>query len=612
MARFKWPVTGTNRSNDIVKHTTLIKCDFDGVDDAAKFNISLSATPLPPGFETRIRKAIAEGLDEACSNGYCPTLSRIDKSIVRNLILKNVSTVAGLEARKYIPLAVFQGLHDSYDSLYDKIAPQKLRKKYKALRVKTSTHLPNKSTSLTTSSDEIISALGLVDAAEEHHTATSLVRIPKRTDTRKQKKKNKGVNEKDSEVHDAENVTGSNKGLEFRKDESGFITTVSLEIEHQSSVNKLEPMTTIDLLNNLASSLRIFLPAQKLSSRSVTISSAHLLDSGNVEIDLHSKTRKSLRKFDDAKGWDQDFEMTLVGLPVPTYKLIMHSVKVNSLDFQNRKEKAAIIRELAVANPAIGQSDGVETTIGDIYWDKDYSQKQMGCLIVEFLDSSQASQALERGIWWRGARHYCWRIEKHLKLIRCSKCQSHGHRSKKCSRPYQCGICAEQHQTATCKSNYVRCALCGGNHRAGSPGCPAKIEAKRRLRFTVETPSHEVHATSSQQAQHSGSALRTQPETFMPLPVSQSTTSIRDDIPESNASVPQAGPRRSTQSEIDALLKTVKDLRNDVLAQNANKQNSSKRPAGEAFAGGADAESSYKGVKRIKLEPRSRENSMAP
>ena len=601
MARSEWPVTGTIHSKEKGIHATLIKCDFDGVNDIASHNLSLPNTLLPPGFESKIRKGIAKGLTEACSNGYCPNLSNIDKCIVRNVILKNVSTAAALEARGYIPLPAFQGLYDSYDSLYNKIAPQKIRDKYNVLRVKLTAQLPHTSTSHTNEAEEIISALGLVKVTQENHTATNVAEISERIVTYRKKKKsqdvkdvesevhaesaacsvqgeaqensnvvhqqkkmNDGVDDKESEVNDAESATVLNKGeaprisagesvLKLRKAGSGFTNTINLKIEHQASVNQMEPMTTADLLNKLASSLRKSLRAQKLPSRSVTISNASLLNSGDVEVVLNSETRKSLRKFEDVKVWNHDFEKSLIALPVQTCKVTMNTVEVGSMIFQNRKEKAAIIRELAAVNRAIGNGSGVEPEIGDIYWAKDYSQKQKGSLIIEFLDAKQANLALLSEIHWQGRRYHCERLEKHLRLRRCSKCQDYGHELRECSGSYRCGTCAGPHHGTSCRSDMVRCASCRGKHRTGSSGCPVKIEARRRLEFSVENKTHEVHPTSTQRAQHSDLAARTQTETSMPLPASPDATAIHNVVPGVNPSVPEAGPSKSAQSELDSL-----------------------------------------------------------
>ena len=192
------------------------------------------------------------------------------------------------------------------------------------------------------------------------------------------------------------------------------------------------------------------------------------MDSGDVEVVVQSKARKHLCKIDDAKGWQQRFELSLISSPASTCKVIVHDMNVKSLLFQNRKEKAAIIRELTAENVPIGTGNDFKIVIGDVYWAKDYSQKQTGSLIIEFLDSKQADQVLERNFWWRGRRHHCGRTEEHLKLRRCSKCQAYGHVLKECSGSYRCGNCAGPHQAAACKSEIKRCASCGGGHRAGS------------------------------------------------------------------------------------------------------------------------------------------------
>ena len=653
MASYTWPSTGRLRPKDITEHATCLKADFDLVSDAV--NASLSrATLLPYGLESRISVGINKGIAEACSNGYCPKWSEIDKSIFSKVMLKNISTEVALEARDRVPLPQFHGLHESYDELNKKLAIQ----------------MPpiviNHQFVSASAATEATSVVDLVNAARkqsEDTGAQELARASKNMVRAQQEEKAKDVNgeessngsngEEEREMDEIEGAGGSQEKLQkensengdepnddgsgddgsgseeketqeivrgkivpnINEDESGLSCTVNLKIEQQASVTQLEGMTAPELSDCLSSSLRKFLREKQLSSRSVRISGSCLQDNGDVKVHINAKTQAS-QQIVSSSGWEQNFERTLIGSPVPTYKVLMqtHKVEISGLKFQNRKAKSAIIRGLALTNYAIGHVTGAKPIIRDISWNK-------RSLIVEFQDAEQANQALSRGLYWQGRGYNCERVEMECRVRRCGRCQTYGHYSDGCSAPHRCGKCAGQHPTATCKSNKIKCASCGGDHPAGKNLCPAKAEARRSLNFKKQIASRTTEAASDAQAasptrvRRSISVARTQTETSMPSPISMDANPAEDEIKsETHQSLPQADHTQEIYPDTAYLLKQIEDLRKFVLARETALQTPSsggtKRRAGEAFACAAEAESTNMAAKRIKQEQGTREDSM--
>lgn len=100
----------------------------------------------------------------------------------------------------------------------------------------------------------------------------------------------------------------------------------------------------------------------------------------------------------------------------------------------------------------------------------------------------------------------------------------------------------------------------------------------------------------------------------MPSPVSLDDNPAEDEIKsEPEHSLPEADPTQ-TYPDTATLLQQIEHLRKVVLARDtalqAKSSGPTKRRAGEAFEGGAEAESSNMAAKRIKQEQPTREDSM--
>ena len=664
----KWPTTGGHVPKDLGEHAARLKAEFDSVSSA--INASLSRNNLLPSvLESKIENGIANGILEAHSNGYCPKWSEIDKTIFSKVLLKNITTATALKARDRIPLPQFHGLHDSFEELYIKIQ----------LQSSTSSQTrPAAAAPVATQPTPAVNPVSTTpknNTAPKDNTIPGPVRAPNRAAPARQGKKAKLVSSEDtdsdarsdngegeegesednvdvsdgheaianentktgekcskdgtdndvsldSEVIQADSDSDSEQGVcNIVRDGKGFKTNIILNIEQQATVNRLEGMTAAELSACLSSSLKKYLHKQQLSSRSVQIANQNLLDDGHVKLNLQAKTHEALQRLTSSGNWSRDFERRVRPPDVTTCKVRVHKVEINIVRLQSRKEKAATIRILAIANQKSRTEDQVtrvKPIIRDIYWPSNSSQKKSTSLTVEFLDPKDANCVLRRGLYWEGRRHGCEREEREFKLRRCNNCQAYGHLDPECRATHRCGKCAGYHSTASCKSKTVKCSSCGHAHVAGSNGCSAKLEAKRNLEFPTKFSPQamkttvEAQATPSPHGRHPTSAARTRIETSMPSPVSLDAADGSIEF-ETGHLLREANPSPDTHQDYASLKREVDDLRRMMTALQSVSPSRTKRRADEAFAGGAEAESSNKGVilmKRIKKEQPSREGSM--
>ena len=649
-----WPLTGRHVPEDLGEHAARLKAEFDSVRDTVRASLS-NTYVLPAGLGSRIEQGIKSGIAEARSNGYCPKWSEIDETIFSKVLLKNITTASVHKARDRIPLPQFYGLSWSFRELYAKLQPQ------------TSATSQTHSAIAAPVAELPTPAVDQGSAAPREETVAGPAKAPKRAAIAPHEEKEKSISSEDTdsdtetdtsegEEEDSEQNVNLGDGQEATKDEGGdsgeessedssdddaaaagsdsgsetdsesdteegvcnivrdgkgVKTNIILNIEQQATVNKLEGMTAAELSACLSSSLKKYLRKQQLSSRSVQIANQTFLDDGHVNLDLRAETRENLKHLISSGGWAQEFERLVCPPVITTYKVVIMTLEINTMRLQNRKEKAATIRMLASANR--------QPLIRDIYWPSYSSHMRETSLTVEFVDPEDANCALRRGLFWQSSRpHKCEREEQEYRLVRCSKCQAYGHLERTCSAPQRCRKCAGYHHAATCKSNTVKCSSCGRGHNARSDKCPAKLEAKRNLEFPTKTSPQAVEsgaraqATASPHVRHSTSVARAQTETSMPSPVSLDAVDVNIEA-KPEKFLREANPSPDIQPDYALIKRELDDLRRMVTELQPESSSLTKRRADEAFAGGAEAESSYKGAipfKRIKREQPSREGSM--
>ena len=266
-----------------------------------------------------------------------------------------------------------------------------------------------------------------------------------------------------------------------------YSTTIILKIIHQESVNRMEGKDSRHLGEAISVSLEAFFSNDWFRG-SIRLSSARLLDSGDVEIIAHAEHRGDLERLIQTTAWHEEFERSLGPLPIQTYNVRMHNMRIGCMTFRNRKEKSAVIMTLADTNFPVELDNGNRIIIGDISWcdkkPKKNKPKGTTALMMEFLFPEQANKAITNGLYWQGERHACNIADRRqFGLQRCLNCQHYGHLSQTCSAEPRCGKCAGQHKEENCTSTDTKCVLCGGPHYSAGPRCLVKEQMKKSHGF---------------------------------------------------------------------------------------------------------------------------------
>ena len=423
-----------------------------------------------------MRRGVLSGITTAQSSGYCSGLSKEDMDNLTEIILHHITVEKAAAAHG------FYALHESIPELHARL---KARLPDATGRNRIGDHLeeatldigmdePSHETSLDDAIDELIREVTSDGAIEEH------IRIA------------------ETKPH---------------------ASTTIINITWQASVNRMERMDSRHLGRAIAVSLREFSSPNDRFKGPVRLSDAKLLEDGNIEVAAHAEHREDLERLHRISTWHEVFERSLGPLPVQTYNVRMHNIKIGCMTFGESKEKAAIINALIDENFPVDSDNSIRDVIGNIDLESPKAKKKQQnttALMVKFLFPEPANKAFRNGLWWQGTNHGCSIADPEFVLRRCRNCQHYGHWIQDCSAEPQCGYCAGQHQTQKCPSNpdpfsnksgataklvNRKCVLCGGPHTSAGSGCLVKEQIKYNhgfptasLRLVAEPTSHVLDA----------------------------------------------------------------------------------------------------------------------
>ena len=68
-----------------------------------------------------------------------------------------------------------------------------------------------------------------------------------------------------------------------------------------------------------------------------------------------------------------------------------------------------------------------------------------------------------------------------LRLLRCTKCQKHGHTASVCRNKSFCPKCAGTHQLTQCNNKKIKCINCTESHWASNKNCPIYLRYKEKI-----------------------------------------------------------------------------------------------------------------------------------
>lgn len=348
---------------------------------------------------------------------------------------------------------------------------------------------------------------------------------------------------------------------------TSYSTSIVVKIVHQMAVTRMEGKNP-DRLGE-AISVTVGKSFSNKPFRSpVRLSTARLLDCGDVEISAHAEHRVDLERLIQNTAWHGEFEESLGPLPIETYKVKMHNMRIGCMTFGDRKDKSIVIKTLANSNFPVESNNGIRSIISDIYWcvgapedKKGKSEKATTALVIEFAFPDQANYAIARGMLWQAKRHACNITDGFWK---CRTCQGDGHLSQTYSAEPRCGKCAGYHLTENCTSTRKRCILCDRRYPLKSryflvpPATERVAEIKDAVK--MELDEHEIMFDLGQNDHpRSGTFLR-QADDFGAVRIARETAL------QQKASV---GPKREAEDALpqDTFGGEVKRMKQEDLEQ---------------------------------------------
>ena len=288
----------------------------------------------------------------------------------------------------------------------------------------------------------------------------------------------------------------------------------------------------------IAVSLREFSSPNDRFKGPVRLSGAKLLEDGNIEVAAHAEHREDLERLHRISAWHEVFERSLGPLPVQTYNVRMHNIRIGCMAFGESKEKAAIINALTDKNFPVDSDNSIRNVIGNIDFERPKEtqrQRKTSDLMVKFLFPEPANKAFRNGLWWQGTNHVCNIADPKFILSRCLNCQHYGHWTSDCTAEPQCGFCAGQHQTRECPSNKSgapklvnrKCVLCGGPHTSANRGCLVQEQIKSKHGFPTAPLQLVAEPTSIEPSQHEIMSVPSQDDHSRPEILPQRSDNIR-------------------------------------------------------------------------------------
>lgn len=277
------------------------------------------------------------------------------------------------------------------------------------------------------------------------------------SDKKPRKKKKQSEHPRKEETRSTNDGATVNNGFAAE-----FSKSVTFEIQHQATVNRLTMATSQEITDHLYRSLQKIVATRESLPDLIHLSGPRLLDDGNVKFRADTDSQDLFNPA-PMHAWEAEFEAGF-GSKGPTFTLAVNDIKSNSMDIATRKSKANVIHELVGLNRDRFSSLHGDFDIIDIWPPPRSAGKRSTQLLIEFPNRELANDVLQQGFVWQGIIHACQMVQEAYRLRRCSRCQAYGHEADRCSAPYRCGICAEAHRTKDCTSPNKQCAACGRQH----------------------------------------------------------------------------------------------------------------------------------------------------
>jgi hypothetical protein len=199
----------------------------------------------------------------------------------------------------------------------------------------------------------------------------------------------------------------------------------------------------------------------------------------------YARKKESSTPIPDLTVGDDKVTSDLGNIAENIYKVLVHSIRVDSIDPRRAEDVAKLQEE----NQAL--HDGLKIT--RLSWlNRGHAPgKTHGSLIVGVATEQMANWIIRRGLVSNFAIHLAEYYSPESRLTQCFKCQAYGHVAPVCRKAESCGHCAGKHNTKDCVTqSQLKCANCGKKHAAWNHECSVRRAAKvksMQARYTAPT-----------------------------------------------------------------------------------------------------------------------------
>lgn len=336
-----------------------------------------------------------------------------------------------------------------------------------------------------------------------------------------------------------------------------------LRLSDQAVISYLKGLSEEDVLATVHGALEDILHlAFEVACEATATFEALLLESGDIELKFEMIQGQTADLKDDAATLADILE-GFVNDRLGTYTVMMHSMEVEAMKLSDEVQKLRAIEELVGYNASSMQYLSRPDDVRNIRWtanEKKVHTLKVDSVILGLATAAQANEFIARGLLWKGKRRYCVRHGPKRKLIQCDDCQNFGHIADNCTSSPRCQACAEGHESKDCPHGpnpslkNMKCALCGGRHKASDYFCTVKRGEELRLQLENRFYPTEADNVTASSAKKETSTSPLEQSYNNPLPVippSQvSNSELYSDVGNATPVVEQGAPLAIFDKEI--------------------------------------------------------------